>query len=506
MSDAFRKVQTGDSLVIPARAYNAFIDAADDFRRRTAHIGQQVTPGYRQATIVLVRNDSGSDLSRFAVLGVEEPVISPSASLDNFKNRVALAGTTPALPDHFGRFVITLEPIRSGALGLAFAAGVCPVQVNVDDDDEQNRLADVADGATGHLRAGLYGSAAILWREGGTGTQWAVVRLGIAPQTRPYALDPCDDPAYNPKRYTIDDLEQYVGQVVKVSDDDGDACYTVRVPDDSELKCVEPECGLAITGPFDGCCECAGEQKLVLAECDDPNQTTTIQVSGASVSVGSVVRINDVCYTVESTEDCDESTGVTEIDPDLVFATCEECQGDCFTLTHCETGSTMHVRSPNLTAGDIVDLGGECYEVSDRECDGTETEISATASDVYYSCEDCREQTTCTGSCADLSTTTATASGSSASEACQAAEDAALENAKSACGDKGINVCMCDSGPATDNGDGTWSCWAVVCYECCCPDGYKQVELVTDVRCENDEIVVDKEKFCIRDDDCPESC
>jgi hypothetical protein len=503
---SIRKVNPGDPLRIPADAYNAFVDAANAHRNGERTFGAESRRGFQQASIVLVRNDSGADLSRFAVLGVEEPVISPNYNENEFKNRVALAGVEPAADTHEGRFVIFAEPLADGALGLAFAAGVCPVQVDVDDDDEQNRLADVADGETGHLKAGLYGSAGILWREGGTGTQWAVVRLGIAPGIRPYALDPCDDPEYYPTRYTIDNLVDYVGQVVKVSGDGGDACYTVRIPEDDELECVDPECGLSITGPFESCCECAGEVKLTLTNCDDPQSTSTMQVSGATVAVGDVVRINDHCYTVDATEDCDDQETATVLDPYLVFASCEECQGACFTLTHCETGSTMDVRSPNIEAGDIVEVDGECYEVADRECTGSETDISATASSVYDSCEDCREDTTCTGSCADMSTATATASGNSAAEACQAAEEAALSNAESACGGRGINVCMCDSGPAVDNGDGTWSCWAVVCYECCCPDGYTQVELVTDVRCENDEIVIDKEKFCIYADDCQEGC
>ena len=61
MSDALRKVQSGQPLVIPASAYNAFIDAALDFRQRTAHIGQGAQPAFAQASIVLVRNDSGGD-------------------------------------------------------------------------------------------------------------------------------------------------------------------------------------------------------------------------------------------------------------------------------------------------------------------------------------------------------------------------------------------------------------------------------------------------------------
>ena len=49
MSDPLRKVQSGQPLAIPASAYNAFIDAAVDYRQRTAHIGGGSRPSRRPA-------------------------------------------------------------------------------------------------------------------------------------------------------------------------------------------------------------------------------------------------------------------------------------------------------------------------------------------------------------------------------------------------------------------------------------------------------------------------
>jgi len=72
IADHMKKVQTGDPLVVPAQAYNAFVDAAKDFQQRTRHVGQQATPGYRCAGIVLVKNESGEDRDRFDVLGLGE--------------------------------------------------------------------------------------------------------------------------------------------------------------------------------------------------------------------------------------------------------------------------------------------------------------------------------------------------------------------------------------------------------------------------------------------------
>ena len=178
MSDALRKVQPGQPLAIPASAYNAFIDAALDFRQRTAHIGQGAQPSFAQASIVLLRNDSGGDRQRFEVLGVDGPVIDPSYNEEEFKNRMALACVSPAVDTLEGRFVVLAEPIGSGKIGRAFAAGVCAVKLNVVDKTEEPRFAEIAGGATANLEVNRRGSAGILWRVGGTGIQWAVIRLG----------------------------------------------------------------------------------------------------------------------------------------------------------------------------------------------------------------------------------------------------------------------------------------------------------------------------------------
>ena len=179
MSDALRKVQAGQPLAIPASAYNAFVDAALDYRQRTAHIGQGSQPSFAQASIILVRNASGSDRERFDVLGVDVPVIDPASNEEAFKNRLALAGVVP-VAGHEGLFVVLAEPLASGAIGRAFAAGVCPVRVDVPDGEGEWGFAEIAGGVTANLVAHPQGSASILWRAGGTGVQWAVVRLGNA--------------------------------------------------------------------------------------------------------------------------------------------------------------------------------------------------------------------------------------------------------------------------------------------------------------------------------------
>ncbi len=79
--------------------------------------------------------------------------------------------------EHVGRFVILAEPLADGEIGRAFAHGVCPVKINV--EDESHTFADIEDAQTHYLKSGTSGAAQILWAESGTGEVWAIVRLGV---------------------------------------------------------------------------------------------------------------------------------------------------------------------------------------------------------------------------------------------------------------------------------------------------------------------------------------
>ncbi len=48
MTEALKRVQSGDPLVIPAATYNTFIDAAQDYRQRTRHLGRHRPGPQRQ--------------------------------------------------------------------------------------------------------------------------------------------------------------------------------------------------------------------------------------------------------------------------------------------------------------------------------------------------------------------------------------------------------------------------------------------------------------------------
>ena len=90
-----------------------------------------------------------------------------------------MTGATPDEEDHVGKFAILLEPIADGKIGVGCLGGVCPVKIDVEDED--HGYADIADAEAGNLKSCDCGAAQILWKEDGTGTKWAVVRLGVPP-------------------------------------------------------------------------------------------------------------------------------------------------------------------------------------------------------------------------------------------------------------------------------------------------------------------------------------
>ncbi|MBN1553954.1 MAG: hypothetical protein JXA11_04360 [Phycisphaerae bacterium] len=171
---SLKKVQSGQPMRIKADTFNSIIDATRAYKERQQSGGRPAIREHSDSNIVLVKNASGVDAERFGVLGIDGPIILPSENLSEFENRVTFSCSTPVAGTHEGKFVVLAEPIKAGAIGKALALGVTPVQISV--TAESDKYADIGDAAK--LTSGASGAAQILWKESGTGTKWAVVRLG----------------------------------------------------------------------------------------------------------------------------------------------------------------------------------------------------------------------------------------------------------------------------------------------------------------------------------------
>jgi len=173
--DALRKVRSGAPLVIPAAAYNAFVDAAADLRARERNAVADPRRDLNQCGVVLVRNDSAADLPAYHALAIAGPLVEPGDQERTFQGRTPLIGELATEDSPPLSFVVAQEPVAPDVLGRCVMHGVTPARVNV--LDEIDATCELRASET-LLTTSPLGGAPILWKEPGTGEKWAVIELG----------------------------------------------------------------------------------------------------------------------------------------------------------------------------------------------------------------------------------------------------------------------------------------------------------------------------------------
>jgi len=160
----FKYVHSGEPIRLYASTYNAMIDAAKAERKRKLSSSQDgLTIDLPYDT--LIYNGSDADYPRFSCLALGDVVTLPSDNLAAFQNRQAYGASLPSNADR-GKFVITQEPIRAGAIGRAIASGVTICQVELlSPNDINDDYADLQSGTTTNLLGSAFGAAKILWTE-----------------------------------------------------------------------------------------------------------------------------------------------------------------------------------------------------------------------------------------------------------------------------------------------------------------------------------------------------
>jgi hypothetical protein len=180
---ALRKLNPGETLpVLPRDTFNTIIDSRDVIGRHKNNLKAKV-PSLQNTggVVVWVKNNSGTDVGRFGVLGIDEPIILPDENENEFSMRVALKCVTPSAggsseDDNRGQFVICAEPIANGKIGRAFIAGVCACKLQ--DNSGSNGFVEIIDGNVERLQLADTGSAVVLWKDESSGGEWAIIRLG----------------------------------------------------------------------------------------------------------------------------------------------------------------------------------------------------------------------------------------------------------------------------------------------------------------------------------------
>lgn len=166
--DHLAKVRPGDSLTIPAAAYNEFVDAAVDLRRRRLGAGAGPRAVQVPTDLVKVRNDTGGGLARGSVVELGDSIV------DQERGYLWFEGNTRGTP---GRPVaVLLRDCPAGEIEWAQVSGVCLALVNVQSANDHRCFA--ADGET-VLQGSLGGPFELVQHSGETGEQECVVKLGL---------------------------------------------------------------------------------------------------------------------------------------------------------------------------------------------------------------------------------------------------------------------------------------------------------------------------------------
>jgi hypothetical protein len=161
-----------------AQLHNKLVDVAVDFD--TSQVLQRPgrAAGRRAEGLVLVRNDSGSDLTDIGILGINSVIFTSAQNAAAYKYGVpTFTCGTPTAPQHIGEFVVTYGPLAKGVIGPAFMFGVCCAPVNV--VTVGDNYADITTGDATQLKSGPVGSVQIIDAPGATGKQSCLVRMGL---------------------------------------------------------------------------------------------------------------------------------------------------------------------------------------------------------------------------------------------------------------------------------------------------------------------------------------
>lgn len=174
------KVRSGEAVKIRASTWNAFVDAANyvkEARRDGLGGGARSGLGFG---VVLVKNAEGEARERFSALVLSDVAVTPKANEDEF---VSCPPTFVGRKMTEGRegqpYAILLEPVAAGEVGRATLLGVTPAKVAIR-DAEDGYAVPTPGSSTGALQSDATGVARILWKAGGSGTQWCVLQLGGA--------------------------------------------------------------------------------------------------------------------------------------------------------------------------------------------------------------------------------------------------------------------------------------------------------------------------------------
>jgi len=174
------KVKAGDSVVIQASTWNAFIDAANFTKQMRQNQGGKGLRSGVTTGIVLVKNAESETRDRFTALVLNDIAVPPSANENEFLSCPPVFIGQKMTEEREGKpYAVLLEPLAAGQVGRGMILGITPAKVTIKDADDQYAVP-TAGSSAGALESSSVGVARIVWKASGSGTQWCLLQLGGA--------------------------------------------------------------------------------------------------------------------------------------------------------------------------------------------------------------------------------------------------------------------------------------------------------------------------------------
>lgn len=174
------KVSRGESVVIKASTWNAMIDAANYVRENRQNQSGKTLKSGLSTGIIQIRNGEPETRDRFTALVLSDIAIPPNVNENEFVSCPPVFIGQKMTAQREGKpYAILLEPLEPGKVGRAMVLGIVPAKVQIQ-DGEDGYAVPVPESSTGALRSETTGVARIVWKAGGSGTQWCLLQLGGA--------------------------------------------------------------------------------------------------------------------------------------------------------------------------------------------------------------------------------------------------------------------------------------------------------------------------------------
>src|SRR5215510_9921130 len=174
-----RHVASGDPLEIPATDWNDLQLLLDEWRAGRLRFGAVPLQNW-PASRVWVKNASANAVAPGDILGLGDPIITPTQNVHEFKTNISFIGATPSTSTpHYDQYGIVQEPAAaSTGMCRCVVMGLTFVKLNI--THASDLYCEIANNVSMYLTTGALGSSRILWKSTGTGStdKWGLIRVG----------------------------------------------------------------------------------------------------------------------------------------------------------------------------------------------------------------------------------------------------------------------------------------------------------------------------------------